>query len=562
MEKLAKILMLGFVVFALLPAANAEDVKIIDLDGEADAPAVAEEETDEGEPAVDEAAVVDEATEEPSVDEATEEPSVDEATVEVTEDPAVQETAEDLLEKIRLEESLKAQHDRYLVEHLVKSGKTRFYDLEYGQAKTDLEKALAINPNHIEAKEYLRKTNMILDVREGRYEGMIDAVRDTAKIERELMLHKMNVLFDRGRNEFDNKEYGKAIDSFGRARDLAKYISPYYDVSMFQTQTEDYLKRAEAELELKRIADEEAQRTQAEEVARLRNMELLKTEATRIAHLLANCRDFMSQGRYQEARSLAESILKKDPGNSEAKALSEAAFNANLRSLRAKTSEGSTQETLLVWAGTREAQVPYSDILVYPDNWAEIAKRQVTDIGAEPEEVESWRPELERSLGEPVSFDFHATPLQDVVSFLQAITNVQFFVSTKAVEERDDPRVTLKVNDMELGKALEWVLRDIELSYALKDNAIYISTPDDVAGDATTRFYDVTDIIVQIRDFPGNLKALHERVGTSTGDGGGDDWGPIGLDDWGDEGKKDDVATPESLIDLIKRTIAPGTWDD
>jgi len=259
MEKPARILMLGVMVFALLPAANAEDVKVIDLGDEVDTPVVIEdtpekdtpeEDTPEEDPAVDEAAVVDEATEEPSVDE---------ATVEVTEDPAVQETAEELLEKIRQEESLKAQRDRYLVEHLVKSGKTRFYDLEYDLAKTDFENALAINPNHMEAKEYLRKTNMILGVKEGRFDGMIDAVGDAANIERELMRHKMNVIFDSGRNEFDNKDYEKAIDSFSRARDLAKYISPYYDVSMFQTQTEDYLKKAEAELERKRIEDEEAQ---------------------------------------------------------------------------------------------------------------------------------------------------------------------------------------------------------------------------------------------------------------------------------------------------------------
>jgi len=206
--------------------------------------------------------------------------------------------------------------------------------------------------------------------------------------------------------------------------------------------------------------------------------------------------------------------------------------------------------------------VPYSDMLVYPDNWAEIAKRQVTDIGAEPEEVEPWRHELERSLGDPVSFDFHQTPLQDVVTFLQAITNVQIFVSSKAIEQRDDPRVTLKVSDMGLGKALEWILKDFELAYALKDNAIYISTPDDVAGEATTRFYDVTDIIVKIRDFPGNLKALHERVGTATGGDAGTDWGPIGIGDWDAQGKDEDTQTPEGLIDLIKRTIAPGTWDD
>ncbi len=175
---------------------------------------------------------------------------------------------------------------------------------------------------------------------------------------------------------------------------------------------------------------------------------------------------------------------------------------------------------------------------------------------------------LKGKLEQKVSFDFAETPLRDVVTFLQEVTNATIFLDEKAMADLDDPLVTLKVNEMKLSQALDWILVSVDLKYALKDEAIFISTEEEVGGDAILKLYDVTDVILEIRDFPGNLAMLRDRVGTSSSTGGGGAGVDLGDQDWGpgwgegDGGSKGGTFTADSLIKFIKDTIAPGTWQD
>ncbi|NQT19689.1 MAG: hypothetical protein HQ592_08285, partial [Planctomycetes bacterium] len=212
----------------------------------------------------------------------------------------------------------------------------------------------------------------------------------------------------------------------------------------------------------------------------------------------------------------------------------------------------------------RAAQIPHSRLMVYPDNWAEIIKRTIDPIGTAEEEDPAWMEELRGTLEERVTFDFVETPLRDVVAFLQQITGANIVLDEEAVAELANPDVTLKVAEMKLSLALDWVLEGVDLKYALQGESIYISTEQKVGGKPQLKLYDVTDVTLEVKDFPGNLLKLRDRVGTSLGGGTGGstevgaDW-----DDWnGGEDTGESTFTPERLIEFIKRTIAPGTWDD
>ena len=104
-------------------------------------------------------------------------------------------------------------------------------------------------------------------------------------------------------------------------------------------------------------------------------------------------------------------------------------------------------------------------------------------------------PELERYFGLPpheagetlkklerleVSFDFVETPLQDVVEFLRSLTDTPLTLDRAALAD-DAPTVTLKVFEMRLGRALRWVCRHVQMTYAWRDGALLITTPERLA---------------------------------------------------------------------------------
>ena len=71
-----------------------------------------------------------------------------------------------------------------------------------------------------------------------------------------------------------------------------------------------------------------------------------------------------------------------------------------------------------------------------------------------------------------VSFDFVETPLGDALNFLQALVNANIIVAPEV--KRNQP-LTLRVNDMPIGQALQWMVKLVGAKMEIRDGAIYIS---------------------------------------------------------------------------------------
>jgi len=465
--------------------------------------------------------------------------------------------AETLLDQLAKEEKWRRERATFLAEHYTQSGIARYGELEYELAKTEFETALQYEPAKKEAREYLRKVEAILGLR---HPHIIKTYGDQVKIELEIARQEMKLGFDKAKAHFEKGEFDEAVAKFERVRELIRWLGPHMNVEPYKSQSEEFIKKAETERTMQQAKAKEAERKKAEEIARMNEQYLKDRYDQKIAYKLSKARDLLMQCRYKEARSMAMNVLEDDPLNVEAMKLRDMTFNAGLSKERGETARHTTEQTLLSWAETREAQVPYRDTLIYPSNWAEIIKRKIEAIGTESEEEPPWMPDLKNKLETKVSFDFVETPLQDVVTFLQQITNATIILDAKSMSGLASPEVTLKVTEMKLSQALDWILKQVGLQYALKEQAIYIGNAEAVGGDALLKLYDVTDVTLEIRDFPGNLQALRDRVGTSSGGGvsveGDDPWGGTGTEEGGG------TFTGQTLVDFIKSTIAPGTWAD
>ena len=119
-------------------------------------------------------------------------------------------------------------------------------------------------------------------------------------------------------------------------------------------------------------------------------------------------------------------------------------------------------------------------------------KHMLAFVGAD----EQWKQDIERSLQKKVSFEFVDIPLHEALRFLQDLAEAKIIIDQQVMESgTGDTPINLKIGDMSLDQALDWVLRLADLSYALKDDAIFISTPDRLAEAETMQSRTLPDAV-------------------------------------------------------------------
>jgi len=87
----------------------------------------------------------------------------------------------------------------------------------------------------------------------------------------------------------------------------------------------------------------------------------------------------------------------------------------------------------------------------------------------------AWEKLIEEKLNKKISFDFVETPLQDVVAFVSSLSDITIVLDPQAVKGKA-PAVTLRVQDMRLGSALQWVCKLAGLTCVPLDGALFVTT--------------------------------------------------------------------------------------
>ncbi|MHC4917057.1 MAG: hypothetical protein ACYTGB_16380, partial [Planctomycetota bacterium] len=450
-------------------------------------------------------------------------------------------------------------------EALFIAGKQLFEDLRYEEALLKFNAAVRIYPRHRGAAEYASKTRAILDIGLDPMRKALEQLERQERIRVQEALAKVQNMIDAGNRARaeatrahpgdDNKPADqvlsrkrKAADEamrhYDRALEIIRWLPYQVDLSGLRRRVD--AAKAETRLITKGLDDQLAayRRDQAEK-ARLANVAREELFFYRKIRAMLDRADFdYGQGRFEEAESICNQVLKLDPGNGSAFRL-----RARSREKKHRTRERQTYTDYRIeFRGTmqhvEDATVPHSRVLVYPDNWQQVMLRSET-LGMSSDAEPEWMANIRRKLEKKVNFEFVQAPLTEAINFLQQVSDVNMIIDP-AVKAGGEKPITLKMTQASLKLALDWILKLAGLDYELRDNAVFISTPDNLKPETKMVIYDIQDLILAIPDFPGpEMDLMANQAGQL----------PV-FNAAPPQAQNDEAA----IVEMIKQRIRPDTW--
>ncbi len=477
--------------------------------------------------------------------------------------------AAERLEAIKAERKAAVARSRYFLD----VGRKFYEDMKYVEARDNLNRAVGLDPRSKEAQELLDKVNDVLGARTPQVKTSLERLADLKRVAVQeklieldnALLHAAMWLGRIGEVEIDRslgiermlaeqvRCANLAVEAAERAREIVKWMPYDVKVDDKEREAEDILFQA------RRIRDKKVAVLQDEKrKGGLRQVAARRSEDKRLREqkmekLLDQVEMFFDQEEYAQAERLAKEIMKIDPTNYRANDLWASAREQIHLKREAELRAAYREEKRSLNEAVDAAGVPYSQLIVYPGDWERISLRESIQAAeaAEPQ----WKRDIRKMLERRVTFEFVDTPLQEAIQFLQTLTKTTIILDPMALEDTTaaGTPITLRVNDMSLGLALRWILRLADLDFTLKDEAVYISTPQRLAGEVELKIYDVRDLTYTLTQFPGPEIVLAEAEATGWGGAGG---GAIALDDAVDV----TAFEPGSLGDLIRERVRPTEW--
>lgn len=441
----------------------------------------------------------------------------------------------------------------------------RLYDaLLYEEARKELERAALLDPANEDAKELLRKTEAMLDMRLARVKAMVQGLNAEESARRQEELVRLQTHWDRARvlvakataggSSRDAKALGEQVKQLEeaeanlvRAREIAKWMPAPVPVKEFEDSIASLMEQVYKERKQRELVLMELGRERAEDEALALRASEERERQRRIRMLLDKADMLYDRRDYDEAGRLARRVLEIDPTSGEAISLETSCRWRSIDKRKART-DYLKGEAIKDWLDlSKQAMVPWSPLLVYPDNWNEISRRE--GPGVQNIEEPDWKRDIRAALEKNIpSIEFLDQPLDECIRFLQGLTDVNI-IPDQTVFVAGGPgerRITLRLSNTKLGIALRWILKMASVDYSLKDGAIFISTPDKLQGELVQRVYDVRDLTHTIPNFEA------PEFGLAAGGAGGVNIG----------GAPVEVAITQeaTLKDMIQRVIRPGTW--
>ena len=163
-----------------------------------------------------------------------------------------------------------------------------------------------------------------------------------------------------------------------------------------------------------------------------------------------------------------------------------------------------------------------------PKEWKALSARRQKFAGDRQHRLSEREIEIEKKLRTPVSMQFTAAPLSEVLNYLGKLAEVNVYLDPKGLAEEGqttDTPVTINLpSEIMLKSALHLILEPLHMSYVIKDDVLKITSEQMRDVQVYTVTYNVADLVIPIPNFVPTpsmgLSGAYDRAMAGVGFGG------------------------------------------
>lgn len=231
----------------------------------------------------------------------------------------------------------------------------------------------------------------------------------------------------------------------------------------------------------------------------------LLIDEQKLDQLMSRFNALMAQERFRDAEALAdiaEEIQPSTPGlrNAELTART-VGHTADILAVRDRRHKGGVDMLYQV----ELSNIPAADDppIIYPDPtvWQLLSERRKKFNSVDLTDPKASEAKILGALDEPTDIDFNEQPLSDVVDYLKQRHGIEIQLDKKALTDAgvgSEVPITRTLSGITLRSALKLLLGEFDLTYALRNEVLLITSKTEAENMLSTRVYPLADLVVPI----------------------------------------------------------------
>ena len=287
------------------------------------------------------------------------------------------------------------------------------------------------------------------------------------------------------------------------------------------------------------LSKADSARREASDAAREKQRMDSESRTKAINERLLRVRQLQLELKYSEAIQVVDEILFLDPNNPAAQALRQmlksselyraySAIEVRRGEAYANFSKEALDRTVPPTPNvTGPGPKSVTSLLEYPEDWPALSEMRLRDRASGWVETTANRTAM-TGLQKAVSVNFSGNQLDQVFSYMNQVSGVEFYPDWKALESmgvRPEDQVTLTLDNVPAEVALKRVMEQLgdeaeRPDYAVEDGVVVVSSPDQLRKKTLTIVYDIRDLLFEVPYFD-NAPQFNLGAALSQGRGGG-----------------------------------------
>lgn len=310
------------------------------------------------------------------------------------------------------------------------------------------------------------------------------------------------------------KDYQKKVE--GSALADAQKEMLLRNVKSKVAEMEGYIRDNQAEIEVSTSNARSKERLQARE-------DYYTERETRLKEMSEEFNALIRENRYAEAEVLGKRAVELYPDSSFAQQMATMGKMWNRKHLNEKIRAEKEDGVVKSFLEVDRASTPQTEDLVYGEDWNEITNKRAKYKKQETRYSEKEL-EIQKRMSTPIQARYTNQPLASVMDELAQMAGITIHLAPDGLAEQSvqpSQPVTLNIQDtIPLKSALNLILEPLNLDYTIRNDVLMITSKSKKDTDTYTVTYPVADLVIPIPNFQpssnmGLEGALRSAMGTA-----------------------------------------------